>query len=292
MSESSVQQFVDGARGVYPSPSQILASNCSPSREKLPKSVLFSPDAIIIDNGSYECRAGYAAINEPSLIFKNLAFRQKGRVNETVDVTYVGQDIDNLETVRAQLKSPFDKSVVTQFDAQEMICDHIFHKLCVTSQEKVDHSIVMTEPVANPNHSRKYMSELMFECYSVPSIHYFTDGMASWYSSEGNNKDVNCGIIITIGYQTSHISPVIQGRTDLPNVRRIALGGYHLDFFMQRLLQLKYPVHAPSISLSRAEEVVQRHTGVAKVYSEMCKRWLDPAFYDKKVCFTLFQYSL
>lgn len=279
MTESVAYNFLDESRGLSPSPSQIFTSTGGAKKHKL----THSPATIIIDNGSYECRAGYAAFAQPSLVFKNLAYRQKGRVNESVDTTYVGREIENLETVRSQLKTPFDKSLVTQFDVQEMVCDHIFSKLCVSSEEKVDHTIFMSEPIANPNHCRKYMSELMFECYNVPSLSYFTDAMAQWQSSVNKNKDSNCGILITIGYQTIHVSPVIGGRIDLENVKRVSLGGYHLDYFMQRLLQLKYPIHAPSISLSRGEEIVQKHTRVSESYSGACQQWLDPKFYDDKV---------
>lgn len=61
------------------------------------------------------------------------------------------------------------------------------------------------------------------------------------------------GIIIDCGYQTTHIVPVLDGRMDEGNCRRMNFGGAHSDFFMQRLLQLKYPGHLSAISLSRAE---------------------------------------
>lgn len=237
---------------------------------------------IVIDNGSYECRAGLTASSKPDLVFKNLAFRQKGKNNEP-DMVLVGRDIENLETVRSQLKTSFDRNVVTQFDTQEMICDYIFSKLGVESQECVDYPIIMSEPVANPNHCRKFTSELMFECYSVPKLTYFTDAMSSWYQAYKNTPNFDTGVVIEIGYQMTHVVPIIGGQIDMENVRRVAVGGYHLDYFMLRLLQLKYPIHANVISLSRAEEVVQSHTQIASDYRELCLQWTDIPFYDKMV---------
>lgn len=264
----NIFKFNDEQRGRDP-PSQVITGK--------------SQAAIIIDNGSFECRAGLSSSKAPDLVFKNLAFRQKGKNNDP-DLVLVGRDIENLETVRSQLKSPFDRNVVTQFDTQEMICDYIFSKLNVNTEQCVDYPVVMSEPVANPNHSRKLMSELMFECYSVPAITYYTDVMGSWYSMYSNRPaQYDTGVCIHIGYQMSHVVPVVGGKVVMENVRRIAVGGYHLDFFMQRLLQLKYPIHSNVISPTRAEYIVQNHTAVAHDYKQTCLQWMDIPYYDKKV---------
>ena len=60
-------------------------------------------------------------------------------------------------------------------------------------------------------------------------------------------------LVVSCGYQTVHIAPVLGGRLHGNHVRRINLGGCHLDNFMQRLLQLKYPAHLHSITACRAE---------------------------------------
>ena len=273
---TNVYKFTDGLRGLEP--------NCKISSGKHSK----NPPVIIIDNGSYECRAGISTSTAPDMVFKNVALRQKGKNNEP-DTILVGRDIENLETVRNQLKSSFDRNVVTQFDTQEMICDYVFGKLGVDSEECVEYPVLLSEPVANPNHCRKFMSELMFECYSVPKLSYFTDAMSSWYQTYKTSSMSDTGVMICIGYQMSHVVPVIQGQIDMENVRRVAVGGYHLDYFMQRLLQLKYPIHASTISLSRSEEVVQSHTQVASDYKELCQQWTDIPYYDKMV-YTAFHY--
>lgn len=64
-------------------------------------------------------------------------------------------------------------------------------------------------------------------------------------------------LIVSCGYQTTHILPVLNGRVDSMNCRRINLGGANLDGFMQRLLQLKYPGHSAAVSISRAEVTTQ-----------------------------------
>ena len=67
------------------------------------------------------------------------------------------------------------------------------------------------------------------------------------FPGQANSMVVDCG------YQTTHILPVLNGRLDVGNCRRINLGGAQIDAFMQRLLQLKYPGHVNAVTLTRSE---------------------------------------
>lgn len=67
----------------------------------------------------------------------------------------VGNEIANIEAVRFQLKTPFDRNVVTQFEAMEQIFDYIFLRLGIDTEGMVDHPIILTEPFLNVNYSRQ-----------------------------------------------------------------------------------------------------------------------------------------
>ena len=60
-------------------------------------------------------------------------------------------------------------------------------------------------------------------------------------------------LVISFGYQTVHVMPVLGGKLQTRFTRRVNIGGFQVDNFMQRLLQLKYPSHLNNITLSRAE---------------------------------------
>ncbi len=68
--------------------------------------------------------------------------------------------------------------------------------------------------------------------------------------------DTADALIVSCGYQTVHVLPVLGGRMDTQYTRRINIGGFHGDTFMQRLLQLKYPGHLNALTLSRAEVII------------------------------------
>ena len=88
-------------------------------------------------------------------------------------------------------------------------------------------------------------------------------------------------LIVSFGYQTVHVLPVLDGRLQTRFTRRINSGGFQVDSFMQRLLQLKYPAHLNNITLSRAE-VIQFYLNVVldchRMQSESLLLHLNPAF--------------
>lgn len=94
------------------------------------------------------------------------------------------------------------------------------------------------------------MSELLFECYGVPSVCYAVDSVLSY---RNESKNGNTGLIISCGYYSTHVIPIIDGAIDAKHSRRLDIGGYHITSYLHRLLQLKYPVHFAAITLSRTE---------------------------------------
>ncbi|XP_053380397.1 actin-related protein 5-like [Mercenaria mercenaria] len=236
---------------------------------------------LVIDNGSYHCRAGWATHPKPDLIFKNVTAKFRSRREKDAEVQ-IGNDISNFEMVRLIMRSQFDRNIITQYDVQEQIFDYMFSNLGINTDGKVEHPVVMSEPVANPNYCRQQMSELLFECYGIPKVTYGVDSLFSWYKNHPHPAKANA-MVIGCGYQTTHVLPVLHGRIDLEHCRRINIGGAHVDGFMQRLLQLKYPGHVNAITLSRAEELVRDHTHLAVDFLPELDEWASHDYYDENV---------
>lgn len=120
--------------------------------------------SLIIDNGSFQCRVGFSNRKNPQLIFKNLICkprkdRNKKETKEEIQQqappnTLIGNDIVNIEALRFQLRTQFDRNVVTHYYIQEQIFDYIFTHLGINTEGSVNHPIVMTEAMVNPNYCR------------------------------------------------------------------------------------------------------------------------------------------
>lgn len=120
---------------------------------------------IIIDNGSCFARAGFGNKKAPQMTFRNLVAKPRKDNRNKKDKepkeeeqkqpeTMIGNDIVNIETMRFQLRTQFDRNTVTHFYLQEQIFDYIFTHLGINTEESVNHPIVITEAFANPNYCR------------------------------------------------------------------------------------------------------------------------------------------
>lgn len=124
------------------------------------KPVLMIFKKIFISLGSFQCRVGWACNKEPSLIFRNLIAKpRKDRTKKDEPGSaiqppiQIGNELVNIEALRFQLKTQFDRNVVTHFQIQEQIFDYVFKHLGI-NQVGISHPIVMTECYGNPNSCR------------------------------------------------------------------------------------------------------------------------------------------
>ena len=107
------------------------------------------------------------------------------------------------------------------------------------------------------------MSELLFECYHVPSVAYGVDGLFSLYA---NIPDFVDSLVVSCGYQTIHVLPVLGRSLDVQHCRRLNYGGAQVDSFMHRILQLKYPGHFSALTLTRAEVMLKLFIHSLKIH--------------------------
>ncbi|XP_075033689.1 actin-related protein 5 [Mixophyes fleayi] len=236
------------------------------------------PAVLVLDNGSFQLRAGWAGVG-PNLQLRSVVARSRGGPRS---LSRVGNDIPSLEPLRWLLRTPFDRNLPVNLELQELLCDHVFQRLGVTSEGCVDYPLVFTEAPCTPLHVRQMVSELLFECYQVPKLSFGIDGLYSFYH---NKKDEfpTSGLVVSSGYHCTHILPVLNGRLDGKNCKRMNLGGFQAVTYLHRLLQLKYPGHLSAITLSRMEEILHEHCYVPDDYMEELQKWRCPDYYEQNV---------
>lgn len=226
---------------------------------------------IVIDNGTSQCRAGYADSERPHLIFDSLYSKYRNRTtNRTYQV--VGEDVLIDPLVRGAAKTPFDGTIITNWDAMEGILDYIFLHLGLEGQRHVN-PIVLTETLCNLRSSRKTMTELLFECYAAPSIAYGIDSLFSFYQNGGRD-----GVIIGSGNYTSHVIPVFEGQAQIQNAKRLSLGGSSVPDYMLRLAQLKYPSFPLKVSPSQAARIARDQCYVSRDFQAELRHLLGDKF--------------
>jgi actin-related protein 5 len=108
------------------------------------------------------------------------------------------------------------------------------------------------------------MSELLFEYYSISSAVYGVDALFSW-SRESEMASTRDSLVLRLGQHCAHVLPILSGTVIAEHARRINVGGIHITSFFHRLMQLKNPMLAPSISVSQAEVSISTFFPVLRV---------------------------
>lgn len=170
--------------------------------------------AIIIDNGSYECRAGWSFDEDPYLRFRNQVAKPKTSVNRQIDAMHlVGDEINEFEASKVSKRSMHDKNVVFHIQSMEHTLDYIFSHLGLANDTQIEYPLLMTEAMCNPNYSRSLTSELIFECYHVPALSYCVDSLLSFHYNtqklNGCSSPATSGLIIDSSHSTTHVIPVL-----------------------------------------------------------------------------------
>ena len=228
---------------------------------------------IIIDNGSFECRAGWSICNEPNISCRNILAKPK--INDGNYTPFiVGNNIFEYEQGKINKKSPFEKNIIAHFNTQEHILDHIFSNLNITDNN-INHPILITEPVCNLSFSRKCMTELMFELYGVPSLAYGIDMLYSYYYNNYDKikKDMGLGncLIISSSNQVTHIVPIIENKIDIKKTRRISIGSENAKDLLMKSLHLKYPEIKQKLTNEVIQDIYHNYTMTALDYDKQLK---------------------
>jgi actin-related protein 5 len=230
-----------------------------------------SDTAIVIDNGSSSIRAGWNVDKAPRLEFPPLMARYTDRkLNRRL--MFIGSEIYFDGTARGQAKNIYEagSNVVNNWDVQEGCLDYIFLKLGIDGRNgAVDRPIVMTEPLGNPTYSRKVMSEIFYELYSVPSVAYGVDSLFSYDYNEGKT-----GLVVSAAYMATHLIPVVDRQPLLSQATRLDWGRASCVEFMTRLLKTKYPglITSSKITDTQIEDIIRQHGYISRDYDgEMLK---------------------
>eukprot|EP00833_Pecoramyces_ruminatium_P013309 jgi/Orpsp1_1/1187341/evm.model.d7180000057020.1 len=219
---------------------------------------------LVIDIGTSQTNAGWASNDSPYLQFSTQVAKFRDRKTSR-NVIYIGNEIFRAEALsRSNIRSPYDSNIIINPELLEYMMDYIFLKLGINSSN-IENPIIMTETLCNPNYSRKLVSELMFECYNVPSICYGIDSLFSYYQ---NNDKFDNGIIISSGNHSTNVIPIVDNRGILNLSQRLNYGGFEAAEYMLKQLQFKYPTFPSKMTNTQAQEITQKYCHVSLDYPE------------------------
>ncbi|KAI9700631.1 MAG: Nuclear actin-protein involved in chromatin remodeling [Candelina mexicana] len=114
------------------------------------------------------------------------------------------------------------------------------------------------------------MTEILFECYSAPSVAYGIDSLFSY-----NHNNGRTGLVISSSHSSTHLIPVIDHKPVLSQASRLNWGRAQSAEYLLKLLRLKYPNFPGKYTESQADEMIREHCYVSTDYEQELSGFLD-----------------
>ncbi|PIA17980.1 ARP6 actin-related protein-like protein 6 [Coemansia reversa NRRL 1564] len=192
---------------------------------------------LILDNGSFSIKCGYADSEDTVRVIPNSVVRTKRTKR-----IYIGDQIDTTTDLSGlYYRSPFERGYLLHWDAELAIWDRTFRVLGCKPSET---SLFLSEPVFNFKHIQRATDEIVFEEYQfanmarAPVTRFSVANVGKLIYESG--PDPECTLVVDVGHAFSYVVPYHNSRQISAGIRRVDVGGRILTNYLKETVSFRY----------------------------------------------------
>lgn len=227
-----------------------------------------SKQHIVLDNGSYTIKAGFASQESPLVVQNTLARARDGQI-------YIGNEYLSHTNLYSGInfKRPHDQGHLTSWETEKNIWDYTFDNLLPDAEiDPLDVHLTLTEtPFQLPQLSMN-TDLIVFEEYGFGEYYRCVPLLLIPWAEKGKAPS-DFALIIDCGYSATHVIPVLYQRAYWKGVRKLPIGGRQLNGLLKEMISFRhYDISDEPILINTVKE---KTMFVATNFDEQLEKKLD-----------------
>jgi len=184
---------------------------------------------VVLDNGSYMMKAGFAGGDAPRAVFPNLCGEPSAHFLEycnqiksvmQMKEKYVGDEVVSKRGI-LKYSRPVQNGQIADWDQMEAVWKHTFwNELCA---DPSDHPMILTTSPLTSDENKQKTAQIMFENFCVPKLSLKLSEECSLFISGRST-----GIVVSSGHEITYAVPIVDGIACKDAIHMTEFGGRHV----------------------------------------------------------------